>query len=167
MIACLDVSYHNDVAYAAAVIFRNWPDANAVDEKVIRIPDVQPYEPGRFFRRELPCLLAVLKTLLPIHSAIIDGYVWLDGVSKPGLGAHLYQALDGQVAVVGVAKTKLQGADRACEVIRGTSRRPLFVTAVGLPPELAAEYVRSMHGKYRMPTLLARVDYLSRHGQAA
>lgn len=69
---------------------------------------------------------------------------WLDGVSKPGLGAHLYQALDGQVAVVGVAKTKLQGADRACEVIRGASRRPLFVTAVGIPPELAAGYVRQI-----------------------
>jgi len=111
-------------------------------------------------------LLAVLKTLPPIHSAIIDGYVWLDGVSRPA-SALICISVDGQVAVVGVAKTKLQGADRACEVMRGTSRRPLFVTAVGLPPELAAEYVRSMHGKYRMPTLLARVDYLSRHGQAA
>jgi deoxyribonuclease V len=167
MIACLDVDYRDTEGFAAGVVFRDWPDARATEERVVRITDVQPYEAGQFFRRELPCLLAILRTLPPVETVIVDGYVWLDGPSKPGLGAHLHQALDGRVAVIGVAKTKFRGADGVCEVTRGTSKRPLFVTAAGMEPEAAAEFVRSMHGKYRIPTLLARVDYLCRHHEGA
>lgn len=167
MIACLDVNYSDTVAYAAAVTFHNWSDANAAEEKIIHVHNVEPYKSGQFFRRELPCLIKILQTLPPMKTVIIDGYVWLDGVSKLGLGAFLYQALNEQIAVVGVAKTKLHGADQAYKVLRGNSIRPLFVTAAGIQPELAAEHVRSMHGKYRIPTLLARVDYLCRHGQVA
>jgi len=165
MLACLDVSYRDSVACAAGVTFRDWSDAKPLDEKVVHIQNVEPYQPGQFYRRELPCLLAVLQTLSRIDTAIIDGYVWLDGESMPGLGAHLYQALNRKVAVIGVAKTKFRGADRVCEVIRGTSKRPLYVTAVGIQHELAAEHVRSMHGDNRLPTLLAHADYLCRHGQ--
>jgi len=165
MLACLDVSYRDSVACAAGVTFRDWSDATAFDEKVVRIQNVEPYQPGQFYRRELPCLLAVLQKLPPVDTAIIDGYVWLDGESMPGLGAHLYQALNRKVAVIGVAKTKFRGTDRVCEVIRGTSKRPLYVTAVGIQHELAAEHVRSMHGDNRLPTLLAHADYLCRHGQ--
>jgi deoxyribonuclease V len=142
-------------------MFRDWSDAKPLDEKVVEIQDVAPYQPGQFYRRELPCLLAVLQKLPPIDVAIIDGYVWLDGESQPGLGAHLYQALNEKVAVVGVAKTKFRGAE-VCEIIRGASKRPLLITAAGIQKELAAQYVRSMHGIYRLPTLLARADYLSR-----
>jgi deoxyribonuclease V len=163
MLACLDVNYHETIGVAAAVTFRDWSDASAVDEKVLQLSDIQPYQPGQFFRRELPCLLAVLKTLPPVEIVIVDGYVWLDRASKPGLGGHLYHALKERVAVVGVAKSRFHGADAASEVTRGESRRPLFVTAAGMQAELAAEFVRSMHGKYRIPTLLARADYLCRH----
>jgi deoxyribonuclease V len=163
MKACLDVNYRETLAFAAAATFRDWFDAHAVYERVVEVPTVQPYETGQFFRRELPCLLAVLRMLPPVKTVIIDGYVWLDGMSKPGLGAYLYEALRGRVKVIGVAKTRFQGADRACEVIRGASRRPLFVTAAGMRVDLAAEHVRSMYGNYRIPSLLARVDYLCRH----
>lgn len=165
MLACLDVDYRDDGACAAAVVFRDWSDALAAEERTVEIRDVQPYEPGQFFRRELPCLLAVLRTLPPIETVIIDGYVWLDVASRPGLGAHLYEALDRRCAVVGVAKTKFQGADHACEILRGESQRPLYVTAVGMPAEVAAERVRSMHGAHRIPTLLGRVDDLCRRGR--
>jgi deoxyribonuclease V len=163
MLVCLDVSYRDNFACAAGVTFRDWADAKALDEKIVHVDKVEPYQPGQFYRRELPCLLAVLQKLPPVDTAIIDGYVWLDGESKPGLGAHLYEALNRKVAVIGVAKTKFRGTDRVCEVIRGTSKRPLFVTAVGIQQELAAEHVRSMHGNSRLPTLLARADYLCRH----
>jgi deoxyribonuclease V len=165
MLACLDVTYRNDAACAAGVIFRDWADANPLDEKVVHVQNVEPYQPGQFYRRELPCLLAVLKQLPPIDTAIIDGYVWLDGEPRPGLGAHLHKALNGNLSVVGVAKTKFHGANGVREVIRGSSKRPLFVTAVGIEQQLAANHVRSMHGDNRLPTLLARADYLCRHGQ--
>lgn len=162
MIACLDVYYRDAGACAAGVAFRDWADASAFDERTVQIADVQPYEPGQFYRRELPCLLAVLRLLPPVDSVIVDGYVWLGSASKPGLGAHLYEALNREVAVIGVAKTKFRGADQAREVSRGSSKRPVFVTAAGMDSDLAAELVRTMHGDSRIPSLLARVDYLCR-----
>lgn len=93
---------------------------------------------------------------------VVDGYVWLDGVSVAGLGAHLYQALAHKVVVIGVAKTRFAGAGAAVEVFRGRSTRSLFVTAAGMSAQRAAEHVRSMHGPDRIPTLLKRVDRLCR-----
>jgi deoxyribonuclease V len=164
MLACLDVNYRDPRACAAAVVFRDWNDAVATEERTVQIAEVQPYEPGQFYRRELPCLLAVLGTLPPLETVIIDGYVWLDGMSKPGLGAHLYEALGRSSAVIGVAKTKFQGAEGVREVLRGTSQKPLYVTAAGVAAEVAAERVQSMHGAHRIPTLLKRVDDLCRRG---
>ncbi len=72
----------------------------------------------------------------PVSVVVVDGYVWLDGV--PGLGMHLYQALAGKVAVLGVAKTKFAGAE-GVEVLRGHRTRPLFITAMGMSAESAAD----------------------------
>ncbi len=166
MIACLDVAYRNAVAYAAGITFRDWTDSSPLEERVKLVRGVQAYQPGQFFRCELPCLLAVLPELAPVEVVVVDGYVWLGSTDKPGLGAHLYQALGGRAVVVGIAKRRFKGTEAACEVFRGRSRRPLFVTAVGLSQDCAAEHVRSMHGSYRIPTLLKRVDDLSRYGIA-
>jgi deoxyribonuclease V len=92
--------------------------------------------------------------------------VWL-GAGRPGLGAHLYQALGRRTAVVGVAKRRFHGAGDAVPILRGTSQVPLFVTAVGIDLAEAAEGVRRMHGAHRIPTLLKRVDRLSREGRGA
>lgn len=92
---------------------------------------------------------------------VIDAYVWLDSNSRPGLGAYLYSALESRTPVVGVAKTLFPGAP-AIPVFRGRSRSALFVTAQGMPPEEAAAHIREMHGAFRIPTLLKRVDRLSR-----
>ncbi len=162
MNACLDVDYREAGAYAAGIAFHDWTDAVAATEKVIPIAGVHPYEPGQFFRRELPCLLAVLRELPTVVVVVVDGYVWLDGVSVAGLGAHLYQALEGKVAVIGVAKSRFAGAGAAVEVVRGHSIRPLLITAAGISAQEAAEHVRSMHGSDRIPTLLKRVDSLCR-----
>jgi len=162
VIACLDVDYREPAAYAAGLAFRTWSDATPATEKVIPVVGVHPYQPGQFFRRELPCLLAVLRELPPVAVVVVDGYIWLDGVSVAGLGAHLYHALAGKVAVIGVAKTSFAGAGAAVEVVRGRSTRPLFITAVGMSAQSAAEHVRSMHSPDRIPTLLKRVDLLCR-----
>ncbi len=159
--ACLDVGYRRAVATAACVVFRDWGDPIPVAEFVRRLDVAAPYRPGSFHLRELPCLLAVLRELpaLPF-TLVIDGYVWLGG-SRPGLGARLHEALGGAAAVIGVAKTAFRGAP-AHSVVRGRSRLPLFVTAVGVTGSHAAERVRRMHGPVRIPTMLRRADALSR-----
>lgn len=161
MLACVDVDYRETGAMAACVLFRAWTDAVSAAERVEVMTEVAPYQPGQFYLRELPCLLSVLNTVgEPLEAIVVDGYVWLAD-DRPGLGAHLYEALGRRVAVVGVAKTRFAGAE-AEEVLRGGSCRPLYVSAAGLECSTVAEYIRTMHGAYRLPTLLRRVDQLCR-----
>lgn len=163
MLACVDVDYRAETAVAACVLFHNWSDAISDSAYVQMIARVEPYQPGHFYRRELPCLLSVLAFVThPLETIVVDGYVWL-GEEKPGLGAHLYEALGQRVPVVGVTKTQFHGA-AAEAVLRGGSRRPLYVSAAGLDSVTAAQYIQSMHGTYRLPTLLRQVDQLCRRG---
>ncbi|MEO0447815.1 MAG: endonuclease V, partial [Verrucomicrobiota bacterium] len=122
------------------------------------------YQPGEFYRRELPCLLAAIEAVsCPVEALIIDGYVWLDG-GKPGLGAHLHRSLDEKVPVIGVAKNPFSQASDVELVYRGTSKRPLYVSAAGVDLRQAAQTIYRMHGEHRLPTLLKRVDRLCRDG---
>jgi len=163
MIACLDVAYHGLEANAAAVLFHSWDDSVGKREIVTSVVSAADYLPGQFYRRELPCLLALLALIEePLETLIVDGYVWLGKDTRPGLGAHLYEALGRKTAVIGVAKSRFAGADGAVPVLRGGSNRPLQVTAAGLDVRVAARYVETMHGKHRIPTLLKRADLLSR-----
>lgn len=161
MLAALDVQYTDPTARVGCVLFASWTDAAPASEHAVPIASVAPYEPGEFRKRELPCLLAALAAL-PAAPAlvVVDGYVWL-GPGRAGLGAHLFDALGAKTPVVGVAKTRFQGA-AAEEVVRGQSAKPLFVTAAGIDPAIAAAHVASMHGPHRIPTLLARADALAR-----
>jgi deoxyribonuclease V len=163
MIACVDVDYRDSGAVAACVLLRDWADAASCGEHVERIAAVEPYEPGQFYRRELPCLRAVLDRVAgPVDVVVIDGYVWLGpGGARPGLGARLHEALGGSIPVIGVAKTRFAGAG-GVPVLRGDSRRPLIVTAAGMDAAAAARHVQAMHGPFRIPTLLRRVDQLCR-----
>jgi len=163
----VDVQYQEDAGFAAAVVFRQWTDVEPSAEYGALVRPVEDYEPGQFFRRELPCIRAVL-TLIPgtPELVVIDGYVWLDGAGRKGLGALLFEALGGSVPVIGVAKHAFQGSPHAALVTRGASSRSLFVTAAGMPLGDAADAVASMHGAYRTPTLLKRVDQLCRRGIA-
>jgi hypothetical protein len=97
-----------------------------------------------------------------VATVIVDGYVWLGPGNRPGLGAHLYKALYEKIPVIGVAKSIYSGATSARPVLRGRSRRPLYVTAAGMDSLVAAEHVRTMHGPHRIPALLKRADELCR-----
>jgi deoxyribonuclease V len=165
MIACVDVDYRGEQACSACVWFRGWTDAHSAGEAVVHLSRVEPYEPGQFYKRELPCLLAVLGAVTdPVDVVVVDGYVWLAEGNAPGLGAHLHHALGGRVPVIGVAKTLFASARKVARaVVRGGSQRPLFVTAVGIDPDDAARQVGSMAGPFRLPTLLKRVDWLCRN----
>lgn len=165
MIVALDVDYRATEVVAAAVGFLRWPDEHAALELVVATDaPPAPYEPGRFFARELPHLRAALALAVPpgepLDAIVVDGYVWL-AADRRGLGAHLYDALAQASPVIGVAKTAFAGAS-AREVVRGTSARPLYVTAAGIDAGTAADHVRAMHGAHRIPTLLRRVDQLAR-----
>lgn len=167
-ITCLDVDYRPASSVAAAVSFSQWADATAAHEVVHTAAEPPAeYEPGQFYRRELPHLLAVLALLpAPPRLIVVDGFVWLadqaDGGAGPGLGAHLHAALGAAIPVVGVAKRPYRLANRAAPVLRGESQVPLWVTAVGLSLDEAVAAVASMHGEHRIPTLLRRVDRLAR-----
>lgn len=163
MIAAVDVAYRDSGATAACVLFQHWSDAAPAFEAACEIAGVAPYEPGKFFRRELPCILAVLNMLPQLPGTIvIDGYVWLADEREPGLGGHLYAALEQKAAVIGVAKTRFRGVSAAAEVTRGASGKPLYVTAAGVPLADAAASIQTMHGRFRIPTLIRRADRLCR-----
>jgi deoxyribonuclease V len=159
MLACVDVAYRDDHARAACLVFPHWRSAEPIRVLKASLENVAGYEPGAFYKRELPCLLAVLDQVgVHLDGVVIDGYVWLADGTVPGLGAHLYEALRANSAVIGVAKTAYRDDRCSLPVLRGGSRRPLFVTAAGLAPEAAAEALRAMHGDGRIPTLLRRAD---------
>jgi deoxyribonuclease V len=66
--------------------------------------------------------------------------------------------------VTGVAKTPFRTVTHAIAVLRGTSARPLQVTAAGIPRADAAGLVRHMAGRHRLPGALRRAGTLARHG---
>ncbi|MBB5034867.1 endonuclease V [Prosthecobacter vanneervenii] len=165
LITAVDVCYHDHGATAAAIQFADWADEQACAQYLCDIPQVADYQPGQFYRRELPCVLAVLKQLPQQPSMIvIDGHVWLRP-GEPGLGWHLHEAIG--IPVIGVAKTSFDQSRHAAHVFRGESLKPLFVTAIGMDQQEAARHIESMHGAFRLPTLLKLVDHLCRSGAPA
>jgi len=160
----VDVNYRDHDATAAMVAFSGWTDAKAEKVYHTNVSPIQPYEPGQFYKRELPCILQVLKMVqadYQVDTIIVDGYVTLEP-GHPGLGQKLYEALGGAIPVIGVAKTSFKGAD-AEQVLRGQSKTPLYVTSAGIDRYSAADFIRYMHGEFRLPTMLKLVDTTCRN----
>lgn len=163
MILTVDVDYRDDKAIAAGLLFQNWEDSEPVRELVAPILTVAEYEPGQFYKRELPCVLALLQQLEQSPEFIvIDGHVYLDGNERPGFGKHLYDALEGKSVIIGVAKSRFKDTPAETEIFRGGSKRALYVTAVGIDETKAKGFIMQMHGAHRIPTILKRVDQLSK-----
>jgi deoxyribonuclease V len=159
--AAVDVCYPaSGGACAAAVLAGDAAFAEVTDERTAWLADVVAYEPGEFYRRELPALTAVLTGITGLSQLIIDGYVDLDASGRPGLGVHAHAEFG--VPVIGVAKTAFHTATHAIPVLRGRSARPLYVTAIGLSLSAAAEQVRTMSGRFRLPDALRQADALGR-----
>ena len=130
-------------------------------DRTAHLPQVRPYRPGQFWLRELPPLHVVLDGLEQMRLLVVDGYADLDPAGRPGLGAHAHAEFG--VPVIGVAKTTFRTATHAVPVLRGErSTRPLFVTAAGMPRHDAADMVRHMAGRHRLPDALRRADALAR-----
>lgn len=164
MLACVDADYAGGSTRSACVTFEEWDSENARHEIVVSVDGIPAdYEPGELWRRELPGILGALSRVpSPLATILVDAYVTLDPGGHPGLGARLHDALGGRIPVVGVAKSRFRTATMAIPVLRGSSRTPLWITAVGLDPVAAAAGVARMHGPHRIPTLLRRVDRLAR-----
>jgi deoxyribonuclease V len=81
------------------------------------------------------------------------------------LGAHAHTEFG--VPVIGVAKSAFAPGTHAVTVLRGMPASPLFVTAAGMPGADAAEVVRRMAGRFRVPDALRRADALARTGPPA
>jgi hypothetical protein len=96
---------------------------------------------------------------------VVDGYADLNPGGRPGLGAHAHAEFG--IPVIGVAKSRFRTATRTVPVLRGSSMRPLFITAAGMPSADAAALVRRMVGRYRLPDALRRADTLARAGLPA
>ena len=79
-----------------------------------------------------------------------------------GLGAYLYEALNKEIKIIGVAKSEFRDILSDTYLYRGESKKPLYITSAGVDLEVAKGFVSIMHGKYRFPTLLKEVDRLCR-----
>lgn len=163
MILAVDVQYLGDQGFVSAVSFNKWGAREPDDVYETSLNGIEEYEPGSFYKRELPCILKLLddNSLFP-EVIVVDGYVTLNQQGKAGLGMHLYRALEGNSKVIGVAKKSYSGIGDQSKIFRGESKNPLFVTSVGVEIEEAKSNIMEMHGDNRFPVLLKLVDRLCR-----
>ena len=76
MIAIFDVYYSNDTAHGVALIVESLTDEVPVTVYENTVTGVEPYESGSFYRRELPVLLDLIKSIKePLDLLVVDGYV--------------------------------------------------------------------------------------------
>ncbi len=165
MLYAFDSYYFDDKAKTVCFAFENWTDENPLQIFTEIIESNEEYEPGAFYKKELPCILDVLTkiNLKNEDIIIVDSYVILDDEGKFGLGGYLYEKLDKKNAIIGVAKTRYaRNTLHVAEVLRGESKNPLFVTAIGTDLQVAAENVKNMAGEYRIPTILKKIDTLTK-----
>ena len=165
MIHAFDTFYNKDTAKTVCISFENWSDENEKNIIIDESKTPSDYNSGEFFKRELPCILNLIPKIgiQQGDTIIVDGYVSLNNEGKKGLGEHLFYALNQKYPVIGVAKNKFsEKDDNRIELLRGTSLKPLFITAIGVDCKLASLYIKEMNGEYRMPTLLKKVDQFTR-----
>jgi deoxyribonuclease V len=165
MILAIDVHYRETEAKVVGLIFKDWVDEKATETVITFVAEVAEYEPGAFYKREMPCILALLE-LVDITSLtfiVVDGYVFLNDEGKAGLGYHLFEALGKQLPIIGVAKTSFFQNDKFVQpILRGDSTKPLYVTSVGIDLTIAAANIKKMAGEFRLPTLLKEMDTLTK-----
>lgn len=152
MIIAIDVHYRENIAKTVSIEFDDWNADQPINTHVIEIQETAEYVPGQFYKRELPCILEVLKLseLSKVDYIIVDGYVFLDDLGKKGLGGYLYEALNGEIPIIGVAKRNFHSIDKlTIPIRRGKSRNPLYITCQGEDLKDMATKVKAMDGDLR------------------
>lgn len=166
----LDTYYleEND-AYTVGVIFDKWTDSEPQEIITVHTHNFASYIPGEFYKRELPCILDLLKkiSLDEIGVIILDGFLRLktdeDKEVKDGLGMHLKPYLPEHVKLIGVAKSIFGDNKKISEsVLRGEATNPLWVQGEGYSNKEAAGLIKNMYGNYRIPQMLKTLDKLTK-----
>ncbi|MBB4805394.1 exodeoxyribonuclease-5/deoxyribonuclease V [Chryseobacterium defluvii] len=165
MIYAFDTYYYEDYANTICIAFEDWNSEKESDIFREETSITSNYESGAFYKRELPCILSLLKKieLKEGDIIIVDGYVTLNEEGKIGLGGYLFDALEQKFLVIGIAKNEFTSPDPLRRIIyRGESKTPLFLTAKGADVDILVSKIEQMHGPYRIPTLLKKLDQLTR-----
>ena len=150
MCAAVDVHYpRNGGARAAAVLAADAAVAHLLSGRTAVLPRVPLYRPGEFCLREFPPLRAVLDSRDGLGLLVAGGYVGLDPgrPSRPGRVCAWRVRRPGDRG----GQVPVPRGHRAVPVRRGSSPRPLFVTAAGIPAAGAADLVRHLTGRCRLP----------------
>jgi deoxyribonuclease V len=165
MILAFDTYYYGDKAKTICIGFEEWNKEENFQIYSETISKIEEYVSGEFYKRELPCILSLLSKidLKKVDLIIIDGFVFLDDENKFGLGAYLYQELNKEIPIIGVAKRDFATIEKnRIKLYRGKSENPLFITSIGIELNVASKKIEEMNGEYRMPTLLKEVDKLTK-----
>ncbi|ANF52628.1 endonuclease V [Chryseobacterium glaciei] len=165
MIYAFDTYYYDDYANTICIAFEDWASEKETEIFSEKTEINSDYESGAFYKRELPCIVSLLQkiNLKEGDIIIVDGYVTLDNEGKIGLGGYLYDALDQKYPIIGIAKNEFITPDsQRRNIYRGESKTPLFLTAKGVNVDEIKINVEKMHGSYRFPTLLKKLDQLTR-----
>ncbi|MCW3162249.1 endonuclease V [Chryseobacterium oryctis] len=159
MIYAFDTYYYDNYAQTICIAFEDWSSEKEIKIFSEKTPVLSDYESGSFYKRELPCILSLLKKidLKEGDIIIVDGYVTLDDTGKKGLGGYLFEALNKQYPIIGIAKNEFKSKDsQRRNIYRGKSKSPLFLTARGINVDEIKTRVEQMHGSFRIPTLLKK-----------
>lgn len=162
----VDTYYYSDtLALTVGVLFNRWTDDEPAEIISSICTKFSSYIPGEFYKRELPCVLGLLEKvdMDKIETIIVDGFLRLrfnDSTEKDGLGKKLFDSLNMPgLKVIGLAKSDFCRTDEiSASLLRGSAVNPLWVQGIGLPDNVAAENIKMMSGKSRIPKLLKILD---------
>ena len=163
MVVIIDADYNvKNQGHVVGILVENIYSKKEIGYVTAVVNNVGDYIAGKFYKRELGCIDAILKrlSLETIDTIIVDGYADF-GTEECSLGNYVYNNY--HIPVIGIAKKRYANCKiDNTEVYRGISKRPLYVTSKGLTLEKAKYYVKKMYGKYRLPYLTKLADSICR-----
>jgi deoxyribonuclease V len=164
MILAIDVYYIDDTAKSVGVLF-DWNDAQPQEVIIDIKKGVAAYIPGEFYKRELPCIEALLKKipLEKVETIIIDGHIYVDDSLQYGLGGYVWELLAKKIPIIGVAKNAFHSNKSSVVALyRGESKKPLYVSTIGIEIATAVTNLQKMHGDFRIPSILKELDTITK-----
>lgn len=158
------VQQAGSVSHAVALVFETWdqPEATRVYGATVQ-PGEKPAR-GEPDLREVACVLQLLdQCALQPELMVIEGLVHRDASETPAMGQHLYRALGGRTAVIGVSNTLPPDLPPQFQVMREDEAPAIAVTCAGIDLASAKARLRAMHGRKRLPTLLKLATRLAKN----
>ena len=76
---------------------------------------------------------------------------------------HTQKSLNKKIPVIGVAKNSFfRNKNTVKEVFRGESKKPLYVSSIGIDLDIATSLIKDMKGNYRILTILKELDRITK-----